>query len=379
MKRSIVFVVNKVSYFQTHRLPIGLELIKQCYEVHVVAPEERPNELVKAGFIYHQVAMSRRGKSPLAELNVIYSLTKLFKQIKPDLVHLVTIKPYLYGGIAARLAGVPAVISAVAGLGILFSQKSVRAKLLRSFLYPVYSLAFGHKNQVVIFQNTNDRDLLINWGIVGQKKSVLIRGAGADLKQYPFFDEPNDVPIVSFASRLLLDKGVGEFVEASKILQSRNVSAEFWLIGGPDFGNVNSVTLEQLDQWQKAGLVKYFGHRSDIATLFSKSNIVTLPSYYGEGLPKVLIEAAACGRVVVTTHHPGCRDAIESNKTGLLIPIKDALALADAIEYLIDNPSVRKRMGKAGRDLAEKEFSIEKIVDDHMKIYRNILDKTELQ
>ena len=202
MKRSIVFVVNKASYFQTHRQPIGLELIKQCYEVHVAAPEECPNELVRAGFIYHQITMSRRGKNPLNELNTIYSLTKLFKQVKPDLVHLVTIKPYLYGGIAARLAGVPAVLSAVAGLGILFSQQSIRAKLLRSFLHPVYSLAFNNKNQVVIFQNTNDRDLLINWGIVGQKKSVLIRGAGADLKQYPFFDEPNDVPIVSFASRL---------------------------------------------------------------------------------------------------------------------------------------------------------------------------------
>jgi glycosyltransferase involved in cell wall biosynthesis len=270
------------------------------------------------------------------------------------------------------------VVSAVAGLGILFSQESVKAKLLRSLLYVFYRLSFGHKNQAAIFQNTNDRDLLVSWGVLDQNKSILIRGAGADLTQYSFCDEPLGVPVVSFAARLLLDKGVGEFVEASKILKDRNVEAEFWLIGDPDSGNANSITSEQLYNWQKAGLVKYLGHSFDIAFLFSQSNIVCLPSYYGEGLPKVLIEAAACGRTVVTTDHPGCRDAIELNETGLLVPIKDAVALADAIEYLIENPNVRKAMGNAGRVLAEKEFAIEKIVDEHMQIYRNLLDRAQL-
>ena len=374
----LMFVLNEISYFKSHRMPIGLELVKQGFEVHVVAPDECPNELIKAGFFYHQVSMSREGKNPLNELAVIWSLIKLFKKIKPDLVHLVTIKPYLYGGIAARIVGVSAVVSAVAGLGLLFSQASSKNKLLRSVLFPLYYFSFGHKNQAVIFQNSNDCDVLVNWGVVNSNKSVLIRGSGADLALYPFCDEPDGVPVISFAARLLLDKGVGEFVEASKVLKKRNVDAEFWLIGSPDSGNANSVTIEQMEEWEKAGLVKCFGHRCDIAFLFSQSNIVSLPSYYGEGLPKILIEAAVCGRAVVTTDHPGCRDAIKPNETGILVPIKDAFKLANALEYLIDNPDVRKTMGTAGRALAEKEFAIEKIVDEHLKIYRNLLDKPKL-
>ena len=146
----------------------------------------------------------------------------------------------------------------------------------------------------------------------------------------------------------------------------------------PDPGNSNSVTTEQLALWQKTGLVRYLGHSSDIAHLFSQSNIVSLPSYYGEGLPKVLIEAAACGRSVVTSNHPGCRDAIEPNETGLLVPIKDSTALANSIEYLINNTDKRKAMGKAGRALAEKEFSIEKIVNKHINIYNNLTSKVAL-
>lgn len=375
MSKVFVFLVNNPTYFVSHRFSIGLKLQSQGFEVHVIAPGSCPNEITQAGFTYHQVEMSRKGKNPFSELMVIFVLAKLFKQIKPSVVHLVTIKPYLYGGIAARLAGVPSVVSAVAGLGILFSQDTFKAKLLRYFLYPLYRLAFGHKNQTVIFQNTNDRDLLIDWGVLNREKAVLIRGAGADLQQYQFCEEPTGVPVVSFAARLLIDKGVIQFVEASRLLKQRGIAAEFWLIGDPDPGNANTVTREQLDAWQKDGLVTCLGHRSDIPELFAQSNIVSLPSFYGEGLPKVLIEAAACGRAVVTTDHPGCRDAIESGETGILVPIKDAVALADALEYLIQNPDARKAMGQAGRNLAEQEFAIEKIVDAHLVIYQNLLNK----
>lgn len=373
--KKIVFIVNNPVYFISHRLPIGLALLSQGYEVHVIAPGECPAELSEAGFQYHSVEMSRKGMNPFAELSTIFALRRLFKQIQPDLVHLVTIKPYLYGGIAARLAGVPAVVSAVAGLGILFSQNTLKAKLLRAFLYPLYRLAFGHKNQTAIFQNTNDRDLLVNWGVLKKEKAVLIRGAGADLQQYPLCDEPTGVPIISFAARLLIDKGVVEFVEASRLLKERGVEAEFWLIGDPDPGNANTVTQQQLDSWEQQRLVTCLGHRSDIPELFAKSNIVSLPSFYGEGLPKVLIEAAACGRAVVTTDWPGCRDAVEADLTGVLVPIRDALALADAIQDLIENPQKRTAMGQAGRALAEQEFAIEKIVDAHLVIYQNLINK----
>lgn len=374
MMKSIIFVVNNASYFISHRLPIGLALLARGVEVHVIAPGECPAALSEAGFTYHSVEMSRKGINPFTEFSTIFALYRLFKQIEPDLVHLVTIKPYLYGGIAARLSGVTAVVSAVAGLGILFSGQGIKNNILRSILYPLYRTAFTHKNQVAIFQNPNDRDLLVEWGVLKREKTTLIRGAGVDLKYYPYQSEPVGVPVISFAARLLKDKGVQEFVEASRMLKLRNIEARFWLIGDPDPGNSNTVKPDQLAAWEAAGLIECLGYRSDIADLFTQSNIVTLPSYYGEGLPKVLIEAAACGRAVVTTDHPGCRDAIDPG-TGVLVPIRDAEPLANAIQDLILNIEKRKAMGKAGRALAEREFAIEKVINMHMTIYNALLSK----
>jgi len=331
--------------------------------------------LVEYGFIYHEVSMSRKGKNPFSELSTIYELFSLFNALKPDVVHLVTIKPYLYGGIAARLAGVKAVVSAVAGLGILFSQSSFKSRVLRAMLYPLYRFAFGHPRQAVIFQNHDDKVLLQRFAHLPEEKTVVIRGAGVDLAEYPFLPEPQGKIVVSLASRLLKDKGVIEFVEASRILRQRGVAAMFWLIGTPDPGNTNTVTQEQLDAWEREGLVKCLGYRKDIASLFSQSHIITLPSFYGEGLPKVLIEAAACGRAVITTDHTGCRDAIEADETGLLVPIKDSVALANAIECLILNPGKRKKYGEAGRRLAERVFDVEKVVDAHLKVYQQLLKR----
>lgn len=372
---SMVFVVNNANYFLSHRLPIGLALLARGIEVHIIAPGECPVALSEAGFTYHSVEMSRKGMNPFAEFSTIFALRRLFKQIEPDLVHLVTIKPYLYGGIAARFAGVRAVVSAVAGLGILFSAQGLKNKILRSILYPLYRAAFSHQNQVAIFQNPNDRDLLVDWGVLKCEKTTLIRGAGVDLKHYPYLSEPVGVPIISLAARLLKDKGVQEFVEASRMLKMRNIEARFWLIGDPDPGNNNTVTSEQLAAWEAEGLIEWLGYRSDISDLFTQSNIVSLPSYYGEGLPKVLIEAAACGRAVVTTDHPGCRDAIDPG-TGVLVPIRDAESLAYAFQDLILNVEKRKVMGKAGRVLAEREFAIEKVINMHMTIYDTLLSKS---
>jgi len=371
----VCFVVNSPDFFMSHRIDIGLELLKKGCEVHIISPGECPALLSDEGFYYHSVDMSRKGMSFFSELMTVLSLRNLFLQIQPDLVHLVTIKPYLYGGIAARLAGVPAVVSAVAGLGILFSAQEVKNKLLRMMLYPLFRYAFGHKNQSVIFQNSEDHNLLVVWGVLDTHMSRFIRGSGVNLLEYSFLPELENVPIVSFASRLLKDKGVIEFVEASRILKSNGVDAEFWLVGEPDEGNQNSVSRDQMAGWEREGLIKILGFRKDIADIFAKSNIVTLPSFYGEGLPKVLIEAAACGRAVVTTNHPGCRDAIEPDLSGILVPTRDAKALAGAVQYLIHNPEKRKSMGRAGRALAEREFAIEKVVEAHMKIYDDLLLK----
>jgi len=296
------------------------------------------------------------------------------REIRPDLVHLVTIKPVLYGGLMARLAGVPAMVAAISGLGTVFIERDQKRSWMRSGVEWFYRLALGHPNAKVIFQNPDDRAALIGIRAVREEKTALIRGSGVSLAVYPMRPEPEGVPVVTFAARLLKDKGVREFVEAARALKERGVVARFWLVGSPDLGNLTSISEEELSQWSKNGLVEALGYRTDIPDLFAKSNIVVLPSYR-EGFPKVLIEAAACGRAVVTTDVPGCCDAIEPETTGLLVPARDASALADAIQALIDAPLRRKQMGVSGRALAEREYAIEKVVDAHLAIYRELLAK----
>jgi glycosyltransferase involved in cell wall biosynthesis len=251
--------------------------------------------------------------------------------------------------------------------------QGVRARLLRNFVNWLYRFALGHPNIRVIFQNPEDRSVLLDKGALNLNQTVLIRGSGVSLEDYPHRPEPVGIPVVVFAARLLRDKGVGEFVEAARLLHSRGVQVRFRLIGSPDPGNPTTITENELNTWRKEGEVELLGFRDDIPELFAEANIVALPSY-GEGLPKVLIEAAACGRAVVTTDCPGCRDAIEAGTTGLLVPVRDPIALAEAIEMLIKDNDLRHRMGQAGRVLAELEFGVEKVVDAHLNAYQELLE-----
>lgn len=376
--KKILFVINDADFFISHRLPIAKFLIEDGYEVHLATSGETLPIYKEIGLSFHKLEVTRKGMSPINELRLIMQLFKLFTRLQPDLVHLVTIKPYLYGGIVARLAKVPAVVSAISGLGSDFMSSEIRAKSLRAMLYPFYKFAFKHKNQLVIFQNEDDAGFLVNWGlfqgVIDSSKVRLLRGSGVDLRTYQYSTEPQGTVIITFVARLLVDKGIREFIEASRILHDNGTEAIFWIVGDIDEGNQKSITRQEIASWKQLPNVRFFGFQENIADLYKESNIACLPSYR-EGLPKSLVEAAACGRAVVTTDVPGCRDAIEANKTGLLVPINNAGALAEAFEYLVENPDVRKSMGAAGRVLAEKDFAIEKIVSDHMKIYWKLLGK----
>ena len=376
--KTFLFVVNTPTFFVSHRLPIAQLLIEKGYEVHLASSGQTLPILDEMGLKFHKIEFSRKGKHPLGELRAIWQLFKLFTGLRPDIVHTVTIKPYLYGGIAAKMAKVPAVVSAVSGLGVVFIATGFKVKFLRALLYPFYKLAFSHKNQFVIFQNSDDASFLVNWVSIHPSKVRLIRGSGVDLNAYRYSAEPIGKPVVTFAARLLVDKGIREFINASQIIHRNGIDVDFWVVGDVDQGNPASITSAEVESWKGLPNVKVMGFQKNIADLYNKSNIVCLPSYR-EGLPKSLIEAAACGRAVLTTNVPGSRDAIESDKTGLLVPIKNALALANAIEYLVEHPDVRKKMGAAGRSLAEKEFAIKKIVSEHLKIYQILLNKEELQ
>ena len=369
-----LFIINDPAFFLSHRLPLAVAAQKEGFNVHVATMDGAAvKKILQIGLVHHKLPLSRSGKNPLAEISSFFAILRLLRELKPELIHLVTIKPVLYGGIAARLVNVPSVVSAISGLGFLFVKRAgLRRRLLYYIVLFLYRLAMGHLNQRVIFQNSSDMNALVKAGGVQINKTNLIRGSGVDLRDYPVTPEPEGNPVVVMASRLLKDKGVHEFVEAARILKSQGIKARFQLIGDPDPGNPESVTAKSVQTWREEGIVECLGFRSDIPRLFSKAHVVTLPSYYGEGLPKVLIEAAACGRAVITTDMPGCRDAIESDRTGILVPTRDVDALAKAMELLIKDVALRQKMGIAGRALAESEFGIEKVVEVHLAIYRKL-------
>ncbi len=369
MTKRLLFVVNCPAYFLSHRLPVAVAAKQAGYDVHVATMAgDAVNGIVALGFVHHELPLTRSGMNPLKELFAFFAIYKLFRKLKPDLTHLVTIKPVLYGDLAARFAGVPGVVAAVPGLGFVFVAKGLKATLIRQAVKRLYRLAFGKRNLRVIFQNSDDRDTFSDSGYLATEKTVLIPGSGVDFEQYFPNTEPNKPPIVIMAARLLRDKGVGEFAEAACNIKQQGIVARFLLAGEIDPNNPESMTDDEMAQIKAQGNVETLGYRDDIPTLFATSSIVVLPSYR-EGLPRVLIEAAASGRAVVTTDAPGCHDAIEADVTGLLVPVRDVDALTAAIKSLLQDPVRCKAMGKAGRQRAERLFDIDDVVATHLRIY----------
>jgi glycosyltransferase involved in cell wall biosynthesis len=373
----LLILVNDPTFFCSHRLPVALAAQAAGYEVHI-ATSAGPavNSIVRAGFTHHVLPLSRSGLNPFKELLSFLMIFWLMLRLRPKLVHLVTIKPVLYGGLAARIARVPCVVAAVSGLGFIFIAHGVRATVGRWLAGAFYKVALGHGNLKVIFQNPDDRDSLTKLAHIPMGKVVMIRGSGVDLTQFIHNSPPPGLPVVLLAARLLADKGVHEFVQAARLLKQRGLSARFCLVGTVDLANPTSLTNGELAQWASEGVVELWGHRSDMPQVLSAAQVVVLPSYYGEGLPKVLIEAAACGRAVVTTDHPGCRDAVESGISGVLVPVRDADALANALEGLINDPKLCLTMGNAGRSLAERAFDVRQVVAAHLRIYQELIDKS---
>lgn len=373
----LLFVVNVDWFFLSHRLPIALEAMKQGYEVHIaVGVTDRLAQMQSHRLHVHVLDISR-SKSGLGEaLMVARQIWSVYQSVKPDVVHLVTIKPVLMGGILARLAGVPAVVAAVSGLGFVFLEEGLVATLRRKVVGLLYKAAFGHRNLKVIFQNAQDKATLVQLSGLADSKTELIRGSGVDISLFTPGPLPTGAPVVMLAARLLADKGVNEFVQAARILKAQGSSARFCLVGTVDLHNPASLNQTQLDAYQSEGLVELWGHRTDMAQALSAAHIVVLPSYR-EGLPKVLIEAAACGKAVITTDVPGCRDAVEPGITGLLVPARDAQALAQAISDLLNNLARCHELGKAGRLLAEQAFDIQHVVAQHLRIYSGLIARSK--
>ncbi|EOW9245403.1 glycosyltransferase family 4 protein [Vibrio cholerae] len=374
--KKLLFVVNVDWFFVSHRLPIALKAIEHGYDVHLAcAFSDQKVLLEKYGITCHNIAFSRSGISLKNELNTIAAIRRVLTELAPDVVHAVTIKPVIYTGLVLQsITRPPAFVAAISGLGYVFTASTLRAKFTKSLVSIMYKFALRSKRKVVIFQNTSDEKILSDIVNLPPRNRTLIKGSGADLSVYNFQPESiAKIKVVSMACRLLKEKGVYQFVEAAKIVKQSYPDTEFWLIGSVDTDNPNSVSQQEVDDWAREGLIIALGHRDDIPDLFSRSHIVTMPSFYGEGVPKVLIEAAACGRPIVTTNNPGCRDAVIDNTTGLLVPIRDSNALANALFSLLSDDDRRMNMGQQARQFAVKEFDVNNVVLRHLDIYDSLM------
>lgn len=371
-KRRLLFIANVDWFFISHRLPVALGAIEDGYEVHFAGLiTGREKFLTDQGIVVHKLDIARSAFGVLNITLVILQIYRLIKLISPDIVHLVTIKPVILGGIVCKLIGVPALVVAISGLGHVFTANNFLSRLRRFVVQYLYKFVLSHKNCVVIFQNESDIDTLVRATNLPAGKLRLIHGSGVSLSEYCVESIPTSETVIMLASRLISDKGIWEFVEAARIIGRRDI--KFVLVGDIDDSNPNSLTRHDIRKITEEGHVEYWGFRSDMASLLKSCYMVVLPSYYGEGLPKILIEAAASGRAIVTTDNPGCRDAIIDGETGILVPVRDAKLLASAIESLINDGEKCKTMGLLGRELAEDRYDIRDVVAKHLGIYADVI------
>ncbi|MBU4415539.1 MAG: glycosyltransferase family 4 protein [Proteobacteria bacterium] len=372
MNRRLLFLVTEDWYFWSHRLPIAQGARDEGIEVLIATRTNKHKERIEQeGFRLIPIGLKRKSKNIIKEIYSILEIIRIYRKEKPDMVHHVAIKPILYGSFAAWLTGVPNVVNALTGLGFIFIRKGWLASAIRELIVFIYRLAFLSKNTFAIFQNPEDLKLFVDLHIVKNNKAVLIRGSGVDTAHFLNLPEPAGIPVITLASRMLWDKGIKELVDATRQLHNNGVRCRTVLVGIPDADNPASIPEHVLRDWHAEGIVEWWGYRSDIADVFARSNIVALPSYR-EGLPKVLLEAASCGRSIVATDVPGCREIVRNNINGFLVPPYDSKSLAAALKALIKNPKLRARMGTRSREIVMAEFSEEIVVKQTMELYKKI-------
>lgn len=367
MKNRILFVVNDINFFESHRLEIANEAYTRGNDIYILS-NKKISSKNKYKFNYKKFFILRKNKNILFEFFTFISLLISIFKIKPQIIHLITIKPIIYGGIISRIFKIKKIIFSFTGLGYLFINDRTKKKNINFFIFKLMlRISLNSKNSRSLFQNLDDKNIINEITKLKINYSI-IPGSGVDLKKFVYKKESNDNNAVVMVSRLLRDKGVLEYIQAANILKNKFLKVRFYLVGDIDLNNPTSLTSDEILHYKETSNVIFLGFRNDIDKIYENSNIIVLPSYR-EGFPKSLIEGAACGRAIVTTNVPGCRDAIIDGETGILVEPKNSIQLSSAIEYLLYNREQRFKMGTKSRKLAEKYYDINSIVDQHMNIY----------
>lgn len=370
MSRILLFA-NTDWYIYNFRFSLAQELRNQGHEVLLLSPPGEFYELMQAdGFQWIRFPLSRQSIKPFGELWAIWHLIRLYQRVQPDIVHHFTIKPVIYGSIAARLLRVPGIINSITGLGHLFIDSGARTRFLRAIAKILYRISL--RRTQAIFENPEDRDIFIQNHLLKAEQSHLIMGTGVDVKKFRPTVKNNGTPVVLFSSRMLVTKGLLEFMEATRLLKKKGIKARFALAGRTDPGNPASIPQDQIDAWKDSGLLEWWGWRDDMPSTLAQADVFCLPSYR-EGVPNALLEAAACGLPIVTTDVPGCRDVVTHGLNGLLVPVRNAPVLADALEALLLDAQLRYQMGTAGREIAVNKFGLDKVNEETLMIYKLFL------
>jgi len=372
MSKKILFIVSEDWYFVSHRLHLATTAINNGYEVTLLSRVSKHQEFIGSlGIKTINWPLERRSLNPLRELISIYHVVHKVRRVKPNLVHAVGMKPIIYTALSKLFFSVDGIVLALGGLGFIFRSSRASAKFIRVFVIPIFRLMLLNSNIRLIIQNRDDGQILENMNIAKREKIRLIRGAGVSVKDFFPKEVKNDIPLVILPARMLWDKGVEDFVNCAKRCITNKISVRFALVGNPDLHNPESIPEAQLKQWVELGFVEWWGEQDNMLKIYHMADLVCFPSYH-EGLPKALLEAASCELPIVSYDVSGCREIVKDNINGFLVPFKDEHALYVAVLELLENSSLRRKMGKISRKMVIEEFTQEKIASETIRVWDEI-------
>lgn len=374
MHPKILFLFSDDRFFWSHRLPIARAALREGYEVVLAtAVYSYAQQIQEEGFRLIPLNMRRKAGSLLTEINAVRQMRAIYRSEQPKVLHHVAIKAVLYGAVASLGRTETPVINALTGLGYLAASTSRKAAMLRFIVWNAFKFFLRRRNQWALVENQQDKELLVKQLKIPEERVLVTRGSGVNIEAFAPSPEPEGVPVIVLASRMLRIKGIYEFVESARLLKQRGLACRFVLVGDSDPNNPSCIAQEELQEWHNSGVIEWWGHHQDMPEIFKRASIVCLPSHGGEGVPKVLMEAAASGKPIITTDVPGCREIVHDGLNGLLVPAKNVTVLADAMQKLAVDRDLRCQMGTRSREIAVQEFSEDEVIRQTLNLYRQVL------
>lgn len=378
---TLLFFVPNDKYFLSHRIPMAKAAIGAGFDTGVVTCDGPAGKKISEHGIRVIPCSVTPGASPFNALSSILQLIKIYRREKPKIVHHVTLKAIIIGSIAACFAGVPNVVNAAAGLGYIFNSDDMKAGILRMIVSPAFRILLRRKNTIVLLQNPDDAALMIKRGFARREQTRIIPGSGVDTKEYPPIALPDmkDEIICVFSGRMIGIKGLDVLKKAFEILEAKKSKARLWLCGIPDKNNPGSWSEKDLEEWAQSANVEWKGFCDDMPSIWKKAHIALQPSHGGEGIPKALLEAASCGRPIIASNVPGCREVVDESRNGFLVPPRDARTLADAIEKLASSESACRNFSiESPKVVEEKGFSSSSITQQTKDLYFSLIKNKKI-